>query len=116
MHLEIDVIDCITNTNSLLNTFPNPPHNRQMELRLDSSIHQQILRYRVLAIKEAKAVVAVVKKARQQRAKYAKSIEIKNYLLKLIKGTFSPKKKEKFKKKCRKKSHDNFVKKFKYSE
>lgn len=99
--MEIDVIDCITNNNSLLITLPNP-HNRQMELRLDSSIHQQILRYRVLAIKEAKAVVAVVKIARQQRAKYAKSIEIKNYLLKLIKGTFSPKKR-KIKKKMQKK-------------
>lgn len=34
---------------------------RQMVLRLDNSIHQQILRYRVLAIRGAKAAADVVK-------------------------------------------------------
>lgn len=32
-----------------------------MELRSDNSIHQQILRYRVLAAKEVKAAADVVK-------------------------------------------------------
>lgn len=38
---------------------------RQTELRLDNSIHQQILRYLVLAVKEAKVVADVVKSSPQ---------------------------------------------------
>lgn len=42
--------------------------HRQTELRLDNSIHQQILRYLVLAVKEAKAVAGVVKTSTREIA------------------------------------------------
>lgn len=77
---------------------------RQMELRLDSSIHQQILHYLVvLAVKEAKAVVAVVRTLQ----KSADQLKLKPFL-KLIKGTFSRNKKKywKLKEKINREFHE----------